>query len=234
LVRERRALEKLQEVFSPIRLPIDLTLSTVGCDGASNAWYVRPRVSVCYEYLEEIRRNMPEQETPAGVSPGDAVVGQFFYVMAHEIGHAMFDLLAVPVFGRLEDAADQFAAFVMLKFKPDEARRLVTGAAYSYAKYVRNPTVTAPLKAFSDAHSPPAERFYNLLCIAYGADARLFADFVDKGYLPKERAAGCTREYGEVSFAFQRLIVPHVDQQMAKEVLGRAWLSSEGHVRPQN
>ena len=87
--------------------------------------------------------------------------------------------------------------------------------------------MTVPLAAFSDAHSPPAERFYNMLCMAYGADARLFADFVTEGYLPKARAAGCTREYGEVAYAFQKLIVPHLDKDRAKAVLQKTWLPDQ-------
>ena len=96
MLKERRVLEKLQEIFSPFQLPIELTFKTVGCDGVSNAWYSRPTVSICYEYLAEIQRDMPKETTSAGVTPADAVLGQFFYAVAHETGHAMFDLLNVP------------------------------------------------------------------------------------------------------------------------------------------
>jgi hypothetical protein len=231
MLREHRALEKLQEIFGPFQLPTELTLRITGCDGISNAWYIQPTVTVCYEYLDEIFRNMPKEPTPEGVTPSDAVTGQFFYAFAHEMGHAMFDLLSVPVFGRPEDAADQFATFVILQFGKDEARRLIKGAAYSYRKYLQNPTVIAPLAAFSDAHSPPAERFYNLLCIAYGADSVLFKDVVAKGYLPPERANGCSREYGEVSYAFHQLIRPHLDLDLAKHVMRREWLPPQGEQR---
>src|SRR5262249_3054874 len=87
LLKDKRSLERLQEIFSPFRLPIDLTLRTIGCDGVSNAWYHRPEVSVCYEYLAEIVLSMPKETTPEGVTPTDAVMGQFFYVYAHELGH---------------------------------------------------------------------------------------------------------------------------------------------------
>jgi hypothetical protein len=160
LLKEKRALEKLQEIFSPFRLPVELTLRTVGCDGVSNAWYHLPAVSVCYEYLNEIWQAMPKSTTPAGITPADAVMGQFFYVFAHEMGHAMFDILRVPIFGNAEDAADHFATYIMLQFGKDQARRLITGAALSYKQYVMGPQVTAPLVAFSDAHSAPAQRFF--------------------------------------------------------------------------
>jgi Putative metallopeptidase len=225
MVKERRVLEKLREVFSPFQLPVDLTLKTTGCDGQANAWYARPTLTICYEYLDEIRRDMPKDAAEIGITPNDAAIGQFFYAAAHEMGHAVFDLLSVPVFGRPEDAADQFATYMMLQFGKADARRLILGAAHSYKKYVNNPTVTAPLKAFSDWHGAPAQRFYNLLCLAYGADPVLFADFAEKQFLPEARARGCRREYGEVAYAFGQLIAPHLDQQLAKRVMDKTWLS---------
>ncbi len=136
MVKERRALEALQQILSPFRLPLDVTIKTTGCDGVPNAWYERqgrqPIVSLCYEFLQEIMDKMPKETTAAGVSPADAVVGQFFYAALHEVGHATFDLYDVPVFGREEDAADSFAAYIMLQFGKDQARRLIGGAAFAY------------------------------------------------------------------------------------------------------
>jgi hypothetical protein len=231
MVKEHRVLEKLREVFAPFQLPFDLTFKMTGCDGQSNAWYARPTLTICYEYLDEIRRDMPKETTAAGVTPNDAAVGQFFYAAAHEMGHAVFDLYSVPLFGRPEDAADQFAGYIMLQFGKSDARRLILGAAHSYKKYVSNPTVTAPLKAFSDWHGAPAQRFYNLLCLAYGADPVLFADLGDEKFLPKVRARGCKREYGEVAYAFNQLILPHLDRELAKKVVSQTWLS-EGTAKP--
>jgi Putative metallopeptidase len=224
LVKERRVLEKLQQIFSPFVLPIDLTFKTGDCGGVSNAWYDRPAVSICYEYLNEIYQSVSKEPTPEGITPADAVFGQFFYVVAHEMGHAMFDILQVPVFGNGEDAADHFSVYIMLQFGKDQSRPLILGAAHSYKKYLQSSEVTAPLAAFSDVHAPPAQRFYNLICLAYGAHATLFADVVDKGYLPKERASSCKREYDQVAVAFRDLIVPHLDQQLARQVLDKTWL----------
>ncbi len=227
MLKKHRVLEKLQEIFSPFQLPLELTFKTAGCDGVSNAWYARPTVTICYEYLAEIERDMPKETTSAGVTPMDAVLGQFFYAVAHEAGHAMFDLLAVPIFGYQEDAADQFAGYIMLHFGKADARRLILGAAHSYHKYLQNPTVTAPLTAFSDEHAPPAQRFYNLLCLAYGADPVAFADVVAMHYLPKERARVCRGQYGELNYAFHQLISPHLDRQLAKKVMDASWLPAE-------
>jgi hypothetical protein len=223
-LREHRVLERLQELFSPFRLPADLTLRTMGCDGISNAWYQRPTLTICYEYLEDIRKTAPKETTAAGISPTDAVIGQLFYVVAHEMGHAMFDQLNVPLFGRAEDAADEFAAYMMLVVGKQDARRLIGGAAYTYKEYVDKPKVVVPQTAFADVHGAPMQRLYNLLCIAFGADRDAFGDLVEQGYLPETRARGCKVEYGELNFAFQQLIRPNIDQQLAKRVMQSNWL----------
>ena len=83
--------------------------------------------------------------------------------------------------------------------------------------------------AFSDVHGAPAQRFYNMLCLAYGADPVLLAEFVEKDsieYLPKGRARNCKREYEQVTFAFNESIRPHLDEQLEKQVLDRTWLPS--------
>jgi hypothetical protein len=227
LLKQHRTLEKLREVFSPFRLPIDLTLKTIGCDGISNARYQRPDVIVCYEYLNEIYQTMPKETTPGGITPHDAVLGQTFYVFGHEMGHAMFDVLKVPVIGDAENGADHFSAYMMLQFGKARAKDLITGAAYTYKKYVQGPNVSAPLAAFSDIHDAPAQRFYNMLCLAYGADPVLFAEFVERDtveYLPKGRARNCKREYEQVTFAFNESIRPHIDERLEKQVLDKTWL----------
>jgi hypothetical protein len=226
MLKERQALEKLQEIFSPFRLPRDLTFRTGDCEGVANAWYDHSNatISICYEYVAEIMRMTPKEATSDGITATDAAIGQFFYIVAHEMGHAAFDMFNVPIFGNEEDAADQFSTYIMLHFGKEQARRLIGGAAHSYHRYVQNAQVTAPLVAFSDTHGAPAQRFYNLLCLAYGADAELFADVVEKGYLPKGRAFNCKREYDHLAYAFRELIVPHIDQELAKRVLDKTWL----------
>ena len=109
MLKERQVLEKFKEFLSPLRLPRALRLKLQGCDGVSNAWYGDDAITVCYEYIDDILRNAPEEKTPAGVTRADAIVGPTLEVFLHEVGHAVFDYLDVPILGREEDAADQFA-----------------------------------------------------------------------------------------------------------------------------
>lgn len=217
-------LERLKEFLSPFRLPRTLQFKLAGCDGDANAWYEDDAITICYEYIDEIWKNVPEQTTEAGVAPIDALVGPIFDTCLHEFGHALFEMLKIPVFGREEDAADQVAAYITLQLGKEEARRLIGGTANAYMTEAKTATAPPTLQQFANEHGTPAQRFYNLLCIAYGADPKLFGDLTAKGYLPQERAEGCDDEYKQAAFAFQTLIGPHIDQKRAKRVLNRMWL----------
>jgi Putative metallopeptidase len=159
LLRERRALERIQEILSPLRAPEQLTIKTTEC-GAVNSYYKRenfkPTVTICYELLKNILDSLPNETTPAGVTPNDAAVGQFFFVTLHEVGHAAFDILGVPIFGHEEDAADNFATYIMLQFGRAQARRLIGGAAWAWRAYLgdyrRNPVVQTRLAGFASDH----------------------------------------------------------------------------------
>lgn len=227
-VKQRRALERIQELLSPLRLPRPLLLKLSGCDGDSNAWYDEGFVTVCYEYLADLLKNEPEGTLPSGITQEDALLGPLLDVFLHESGHAVFDQLKVPVLGREEDAADLFSAYIMLHFGKEDARRLILGSAYQYKADVVGRQV--PLTESANVHELPAQRFYNVLCIAYGADPKLFADVVEKGYLPKGRAEGCDDEYEQAAFAFKKLIGPYIDHNLAKKVLVR-WMR-EVDARP--
>jgi hypothetical protein len=225
LLKERRFLEKFKAFLSPLRLPRALVVKVEGCDGTSNAWYDDGAVTVCYEYLDEVRRNAPTEPTPEGITHRDAIMGPTLEVFLHEVGHAVFDHLEVPVLGREEDAADQFAAYILLKFGGQDVRRLIGGVAYMYG---REASVSMPMgKDFSNEHGVPAQRFYNLLCVSYGSDAKLFADIVANGTLPKDRAERCEEEFQQVDRAMKKLIRPYVDPQRVKRARAQRWLSLE-------
>jgi len=227
-LKERRVLEKLQEFLSPFRLPRTLKFSFTGCDGEDDAAYGDDTITICYEYVAKLWKNMPAKTTPAGVEPFDTFVGPLFNTALHEFGHALFDMLKVPVFGREEDAADQVAAYLHLQLGKAESRRLIVGTAYAY--FVAADSDDAPetpeefAEDFAEVHGMALQRFYNVICIAYGADTKLFSDFVTKKYLPKERAELCEEEYEQVQDAFETLIRPHVDRALAEKILDRTWL----------
>jgi hypothetical protein len=227
-LKEVSFLEKLQQFLAPFRLPRALLVKVEGCDGDANAFYENDVITVCYEYIEDLRKTMPAETTAAGVAPIDALVGPLFDTSLHEFAHALFEMLRLPVLGREEDAADQVSAYIMLQLGKVEVRRLIGGVAYAYKTEAEAATKPPTMTHFADVHGTPAQRFYNVLCIAYGADKQLFGDLVEKGYLPKDRAEDCKDEYQQVAYAYEKLIGPHVDRARAKKVFDKRWLRPTG------
>jgi hypothetical protein len=229
LLRGHRALERIQEILSPFRSPEDLTIKTAECKEV-NSWYRRedfkPTVTICYEFLKRILELLPNENNSDGLTAADAAVGQFIWVALHEVGHAVFDVLDVPIFGHPEDAADNFATYVLLQFGEGQAHRLIAGAAWAWRAYLgdykKNPVVPLRLSAFGTDHGLPQERFYNLVCLAFGADRIGFADLAP--YLPQTRAANCRFEYQTLVHAFDKEITPHIDREIASRVLHTDWL----------
>jgi hypothetical protein len=248
-LKNTKSLEALRQLLSPLKLPRRLTLRIRECDGEVNAFYEDDTVTVCYEYLDYIVKSAPKEKTAEGITPKAVLVGATVDVFLHEVGHAVFDLLDVPVLGREEDAADFFSAYIILQSTPSVAHTLIGGVAYLYAKDVKDAQdkaqddvqkaaqgdaqamsqkvaqrKTALVKSFADEHGLPAQRYFNLLCIAYGSNPKTYADAITVGRLTKERAEGCEDEYNQIEFAIDKLIGPSIDQKLLKKVRAKTQL----------
>ncbi|MGH6770416.1 MAG: DUF4344 domain-containing metallopeptidase [Xanthobacteraceae bacterium] len=219
-MRRLNLLEEFSVFLAPLRLPIPLRLKTEQC-GQANAFYnpTESSITLCYEYIAQIEDRAPTTTTREGVTRRDAIVGQIVGTMLHEAGHAVSNLLQLPVLGREEDTADQIAAFVMLQFGGDVARTLIKGEAYGW-----NQSERRSLPMYWDVHSTALQRQHTYLCLAYGRDPQTFEDFINFGWLPRSRADNCAQEYKQVEQAFRLTVLPHVDRDLMKRVQNRPWL----------
>jgi hypothetical protein len=231
-VRQRlmanRLLEEFSQFLAPVRLPIRLRLMTEQCNTV-NAFYnpANSSVVLCYEYAADAEDHAPKATTAEGITREDAILGGIVGTLLHEGGHAISNLLRLPVLGREEDTADQIAAYVMLQFGREVARTLIKGEAYAWNRR------TARRSIYWGVHSTALQRQHMNLCLAYGSDPEGFEDFVVKyGWLPKERADGCAEEYRQVQHAFRATVVPHLDMDLVKAVQSRQWLRLGGQKAP--
>lgn len=219
-LKTRKLLEEFSQFLAPLRLPINLRIRTAEC-GEPNAFY-DPEDSVitlCYEYVAQIEDFAPKATTPEGITRQDAIVGQIAGTLLHEGGHAVSNLLQLPVLGREEDTADQIAGFIMLQFGPEVAQTLIKGEAYGW-----NQSERRNVPQYWDVHSTPLQRQHTYLCIAYGRYPERFKDFIQHGWLPKARVPRCAEEYRQAERAFNKTIRKHIDNERLKAVLARRWL----------
>lgn len=226
-LKKRQVLEELAQFLSPLKLPLTLRIKFEEC-GMINSDYspLDLRVRICYDLIDYLERRAPKANAPlAGmITREDAIVGTVVGITLHEIGHALFDLLQVPVLGKEEDAADQIAGFIMLQFGKDIARTTINGAIFDWVTMAS----ASSRPSFEDIHSTPQQRVYAFACLGYGGDPDTFKDYVQKGVLPPQRAANCKSEYEQAKLAFAKTILPYVDPDLMKQVQSRTWNLSAG------
>jgi hypothetical protein len=209
----------VRSMLSPIRLPRQLTVEIKSCDGNEDTYYSEGVVTLCYEYVELLQRHSPTVGTPGGVARVDALLGAIMDTLLHEAGHGVFDFLEVPVLGREEDAADFFAAYMALQLRPEDAMRIVEGAAYMFASEART-ALFAPfgVGAYAGEHSLAPQRYFNYLCMAYGSNPNMFSNIAMDGGLPLNRFEPCVNEFALLRRGFEKVIGSQMDKDLSDKV----------------
>lgn len=118
------------------------------------------------------------------------LIGIFY----HELGHAVIDLNEVPIFAQEEDAADVFSVLLIDMLNDEETAQLIAyDAAFGYIEY---PDGEADIP-YWDVHGPDEQRFYNHVCLFFGAAPEQRADLAKDLELPKERLETCAEEFDQ-------------------------------------
>ena len=219
-MREQRILEIAGALLNAFRLPRELTVEVRGCNGREGAWYAHDKAGFCYEYVELVQRHAPKVATPGGVPRADSLVGAVLDTLLHEAAHGLIDMLEIPVLGREEDAADFFSIYLLLQFPAEDAKRLIEGVAFNMGSEAREDlSQKVRPQLFAGAHPPNAQRHYNVLCLAWGANPALFNNVAPAG-LPAWRASNsCGDEWSLLRRAFGKLILPHVDEERLRAAI---------------
>lgn len=113
-------------------------------------------------------------------------------IFYHELGHALIDVMGLPVFGQEEDAADTASILLIDAIFDNET---ATDIAYDAALGFEAEADHADEVTWSDVHGADLQRFYNLVCLFYGADPDARDDFADDMGLPADRADSCEEEF---------------------------------------
>lgn len=218
-VREADLLHRLPEVQAidgMFELPRPLRYVTREC-GEFGAFYLpdSAEVVLCYETLRTLYERGVELQQAGGFDqeyPLRYMLANVRFIVLHETGHALIDLLDLPATGRQEDAVDQLAAILMLRFAGlDETPAQVIGNLRMAANWMlAGSTGAYNLHAYADEHALGEQRYFNLQCLIYGTDPARYAGMVAAEDLTEARAKVCPRETRTIVRAWVRLLVPHL------------------------
>ena len=138
------------------------------------------------------------------------VVGNTLFAVFHELGHALVDLLNLPVVGREEDAADGFAAVLMIPPDPDPVRdQLIVAVADGWRLQGEQTGDGVDQRPLWTEHTLDEQRYFAVICWLVGSDQEGFFDLANEAGMPLERIESCAGEFDRMKAGWQDLLKGH-------------------------
>lgn len=191
-----------------VRLRTNLGIGFASC-GQTNAFYdpQRGAIYVCLEMIELIAK-LARADTE-GIMKADknefarTIDGAIWGIFFHELGHAIVNINRVPITGREEDVADQFALYFAIHFMEPQNVPVVQPTVWLFSQMAKQVDVASAdqetiKRLMSNEHSLDQQRIYNLACWALGANASRGFGTAQYVGLPRERAVRCSGEFASL------------------------------------
>jgi hypothetical protein len=178
----------------------------------------KARVTASGEFqarIAEVARNLKDHPQLKKLTPEDRenavqfVVGNMLFVFLHELAHAAIADLGLPVLGREEDAADEFAILRMLWHGTSLTHRVLTDATKGWFFSARRDRKEREPLAFYDEHSLDQQRAYHIVCLMVGNNPNDMVDLANEMKLPDDRRESCKREFERASSSWHKVLQPH-------------------------
>ena len=146
----------------------------------------------------------------------DFVAANVLSTLYHEFGHALIDITEAPVLGQEEDAADILSVVLLDAFWEEDFAQSVT--AYTAMSFeLAADEDDEP--AYWDVHGLDMQRYFNQICLFYGADPDVRAQLAEDFELPEERAETCSEEFDLAADSWAAILEPLESAAAAKSLV---------------
>jgi Putative metallopeptidase len=205
LLRAAQLPQVFTELGRHLKLPRNITIRV---QGGKDGPYYNPanRTIILNHPFSALVLNVFQQEYPK-ITPhrlGELFAELEYFVLFHEVGHALVDQWDLPVVGREEDAVDAFSTIFMTEFV-NEGEFALAGADFFY--YLAG-THQLDEVDFADEHSFDKQRAYSIACWVYGSNPTRYGFL--RQFLPVSRRVRCPDEYRKLKKAWFSFLRPHV------------------------
>lgn len=159
-------------------------------------------VQIPYQFIADTVQYFKDNNylTEVGKTAEAAAIDTLLHTLLHEIGHAYIENQGIAVLGKEEDAADNFAAIIMLNYIEGGDDALISAADmfvfesatrhdyYDYGEYI-------------DEHSFDLQRYFSSLCLVYGSASNKYPNLlneIEKEYR-RDRKSFCVEHFNVVT-----------------------------------
>ncbi len=185
-LRTSGRLERVVAQFEKVAgLSEDVTVLVRSCKDGTQYLVDENRVDFCVQDFAEVRKEMKDagEEDLMATVLSDAAA-----TLLHELAHAVIDVQNLPITGREEDVADQFAVWQAVEGLDDPDIVLSQAFEYGLSQDLYE-------QVADDEHTADGQREANLLCWLYGSDPQAWDHLVDEDPLTDDRADLCVDEW---------------------------------------
>jgi hypothetical protein len=175
---------------------------------ASESGQFQARIDAAAQAVRDSPRlhHLSQQQAEAAVT---FVAGNMLFVLLHEMGHAVVQEMKVPVLGREEDAADDFAILRLLRIGSTFSHRVLVEATKGWFLSNRRDRHDGEKLVFYDEHGLDQQRAYQIVCLMVGSDPKSMVDLANETGLPQERRGSCQDDFASASWSWNTALTPH-------------------------
>ncbi len=213
-IRGSQLAERMASLVSgSLMMKSDIGVGFESC-GQVNAFFnpQRHAIVICSEFIDmmaktafndkELMMKLPREQF------GKVINGLIWGIFFHELAHAIIHTNSVPVTGREEDVADQFAVWFAVNFVDLNQTPIVLPTVWFWSRLAKErdiPSMTEQERRsfMSNEHSLDEQRIYNMACWDLGTGSDGGAKTAQYAGLPTERAQRCPGEYAQVDMGMK-------------------------------
>jgi Putative metallopeptidase len=165
--------------------------------------------------IDAAARKLAENPRYKNASPqflqriSEFVAGNVLFVLLHELGHTAITEMGLPVLGKMEDAADSYAAVRLIKAGSAFSDRVLNEAAEGWFLADRRDDAAGDKVAYYDEHGLNQQRAYQIVCYMIGSNDEKFKTLAAEVKLPEERQDSCVGDYSNAAYSWDLLLKPH-------------------------
>jgi len=185
------AIEGLNQLFN---LPLTIKVNVGGEQGPLHD-PAQQYINIPYEFVSGLSRLYPEREDLLDVT---------VFVLYHEVGHALIDLLELPVPAELEESADGLAGLLSIELISDGGAPVLAAAGLLASRE----SIAASHPWFGQAGKTSRSR--KLICWVVGSDPGRLGWVAEDAGLEAGEADRCPNEYEEMRGYWVELLRPYL------------------------
>ena len=172
----------------------------------------RRAIVICSEFVEMMAKTAHDDKDFMMKLPREqfakVIDGLIWGIFFHELAHAVIYTNKVPVTGREEDVADQFAVWYAVNFVDLAQHPIVMPTIWFWSRLAKERDIPAMTEQqrqsfMSNEHSLDEQRIYNIACWVLGTGTAAGAKTAQFAGLPNERSQRCPSEYAQVDMGMK-------------------------------